>query len=248
MYKLKWLLPNQNNLFIWFMSVTMLLGIFVFNWQAETVLITYFFETIIIGFIHIFKLFATFLYSRSAPTDSGRHKTSDILQIPFFVFHYFFFIFIQSVFVFMYLSFFIKGIKANFDDVLPNYLYLLQQPDMQMAFLSLAFFNTAMVLNNFFLPKRFVYTNMKKLFMQPYLRIFIQQFVTIIAGFGILVFNMPMVLAVLLIVTRLVVDLALQETAKNEQFKKVFVKYLAQSQNEKELQEVEKQVNSFLED
>lgn len=248
MYKLKWLLPNQNNLFIWIISITMLLGIFVFNWQAETVLITYFFETIIIGFIHIFKLFATFLYSRSAPTDSGRHKTSDILQIPFFVLHYFFFIFIQSVFVFLYLSFFMKNIKADVGNVVPNYLFLLQQPDMQMAFLSLAFLNTAMAFKNFFLPKRFVYTNMGKLFMQPYLRIFIQQFVTIIAGFGILLFNMPIVLAVLLIIIRLVVDLALQETAKNEKFKKVLVKYLTQSENEKELKEVEKQVNSFLED
>ena len=228
------------------MSVTMLLGIFVFNWQAETVLITYFFETIIIGFIHIFKLLVTFLYSRAAPTETGKHKTSDIFQIPLFIFNYFFFIFIQSVFVFMYLSFFIKGIKDSFN-VLENYHFLLQQPDMQMAFLSLAFFNIAIVLKNFFLPKRFLLTNVEKLFMQPYLRIFIQQFVTIIAGFGILIFNMPIALAALLIATRLVVDLALQEAAQNQKFKKVFIKYLAQSQNEKDLKEVEKQVNSFFE-
>jgi len=229
------------------MAIVMLLGVFVFKWRPETILIAYFFETIIIGFIHIFKLLATFLYSRSANTGSGRHKKSDIFQIPFFAFHYFFFIFIQSVFVFTYLSFYIKGIKESFN-VLPNYLFLLQQPDMLLAFLSMAVLNVAMAFKNFFLPKRYVHTNVEKLFMQPYLRIFIQQFVTIVTGFGILIFNAPMALAVLLIITRLVVDLALQETARNEKFKKVFVKYLAQSQNEKELAEVEKQVNSFLDD
>ncbi|MGV3546729.1 MAG: DUF6498-containing protein [Pedobacter sp.] len=245
MSKYKWLMPNVNNLLIWMISIIMLLGVLVFNWQAETILITYFFETIIIGFIHIFKLLATFLFSKSASTETGKHKTSDIFQIPFFIFHYFFFIFIQSTFVFMYLSFFIKGIKDDIN-VLKNYHFLLQQQDMQMAFISLSLFSVAMALKNFFLPKRFLHTNVKKLFMQPYLRIFIQQFVTIIAGFGILIFNMPIALAILLIVTRLVVDLALQEAAKNEEFKKVFVKYLAQSQNEKEIKKVEKQVETFL--
>lgn len=119
---------------------------------------------------------------------------------------------------------------------------------MLLAFISIALMNVAIAFNNFFLPKRYLTKNLEVLFMQPYLRIFIQQFVTILTGFVFIIFKAPIASAVLLIVTRLAVDLALQEASKNKRFKKVVVKVLTKSQNEKELKEVEKQVNAFIDD
>ncbi len=247
MHKYAWLMPSGKNFFIWIISVVMLIGLFVFNWKPETILLSYFFETIIIGFIHIFKLWATYKYSTVADTPSGKHETKYAFYIPFFIFHFYFFIFVQSVFIFTFFSFYIPGIKDTFN-VLDNYRFLLKQPEMLLAFTSLALVNISMSLQNFFFPKKFRTKKVKKLFMQPYLRIFIQQFVTLVTGFCILFINAPIFLALLIILTRLVVDLALQESAVNDEFRKNFVKVISQVKSEKDFGDAEKELDAFLDE
>ncbi len=245
--KLSWLYPNSKNLFTWSMAIIMLCGLFVFNWPPETILFTYFFETIIIGFIHIVKLSTTFLFSTSATTKTGKHDRSKIISIPFFAFHYFFFVAIQSVFVFTFFDEHINDIKDSFN-ILENYAVVLNQPGMWMAVLSIALTKIAMALQNFFIPKRYLTQTVDSLFMQPYLRIFIQQLVTILTGFGFIIFNASVVSAVLLIIIRLMVDLALQHTMRNKEFKNEMIKTINKSNRGKDKKDAEEQLSSFLED
>lgn len=246
MKKYLWLFPNRKNLIIWLFSIIMLLGVLVFKWKPESVLLTYLFETIVIGFIHIFKLWAAYKYSTVAPTYNGRHTTNNFFTIPVFIFNYFFFIFVQSVFVFAFFQSFIPGLKDAFN-VFDNYLILLSDPEMYLACLSIAFVNLAMALQNFFLPRKFERSTVKSLFLQPYLRIFVQQTVTILTGFMMMAFDAVIVSAVLLILMRLIIDIALQQAGVDLEFRKQAIHLMSKNGTENERMRAEKEINNFLE-
>lgn len=239
-----WLIPNSRNYLIWGFSLLMLCGLFIFNWKAETILLTYFFETIAVGFIHIFKLFATFLYSTKSSGQKGKHPASSFFYIPFFAIHYFFFVFIQSVFVFAFFTSAIPGLKDSFD-VWGNYKYLLGIPEYFMAFLSVILVNVAFALKNFFLPKKYLNKELESLFTQPYLRIFIQQFVTILTGFTFLFINAALISALILIFFRLIIDLALNYAIYDLDFRNRLINFIYKSKDQNDLDKARKELNIF---
>jgi len=69
--------------------------------------------------------------------------------------------------------------------------------------------------------------------MLPYIRIFIQQFVVIIAGFFLVAFSAGMAAALLLIAFRLMVDLVIVSIRKNGELVKSLATYLARNEEEK---------------
>ena len=78
--------------------------------------------------------------------------------------------------------------------------------------------------------------------MKPYVRIFIQQFVVILAFFFFMIFNSGMIAAVLLIFFRLFVDLVLFSIKKDSKILELLTKKIAKSPEEyakvsKQLQE-----------
>lgn len=247
MNKYNWLIPNSKNYLIWGFSLLMICGLYLFNWKAETILLTYFFETIAIGFIHIFKLLATFLYSTSSTDRKGKHPASSFFYIPFFAVHYFFFIFIQSVFVFAFFTSIIPGLKDSFD-VWGNYKYLLGIPEYLMAFMSIVMVNVAFAFKNFFLLKKYEIKQVESLFTQPYLRIFIQQFVTILTGFTFLFLKADIISALILILIRLIIDLALNYASYNLDFRDKLIKVMNNSNNPRDMDKARKDLNMFLDD
>ncbi len=242
------ILPSLDNLFIWLNAIVLLMGIFVLDWKPDVVIIAYFLETIIIGLIHVFKLLVVILFGdkqKNAIPDPKNSLFSGFKAIPFFIFHYFFFIFVQSIFIFTMLEKQIHSQKSAFN-VFGNYAYLLAQHDVFIAFMALAFSNLALTLKNFILPGEFRRTTVSKLYFQPYLRIFIQQFVTLGAWFFMFVSSSSFAAAMLIIFFRLIVDLLLQRATSNQEFKAALINSLKKGQKAKDALKTEESMDSFL--
>lgn len=208
--------PDKANAFLWVNALCMLVGLFLLHWSAAAILTAYFFETIIIGCIHVIKMITVYGWSRKQKNIPPYKKTNTnhITMIPFFMVHYFFFVFVQSVFMFLLLPGEVPGIKEPFR-VIHNYTVLLQQPDTQQAVALLFFTNVVIALREFFVPQQYHRYTVGGLFVQPYVRIFIQQFVVILSGFFMFIPGAT-VGAVLLILIRLFVDLLLFAGATNK--------------------------------
>lgn len=222
MRKFHFLLPNSRNLFIWFNALIMLIGLLFFGWRPVIILFAYVFETIIVGVIHIFKLWAVYKYGdaqkRQTPSKDPRQMHGFAI-IPFFVVHYFFFIFVQSIFIFSLVESDIPGMDRVSFNVFGNYKALLSQPDMLLAFACLALSNVLYTIKDFFMTGRFHQYTTNQLFMQPYLRIFVQQVISIISGFFIILTKGAAVVAALLILLRAVLDLYLSAVKNDEGLK-----------------------------
>ncbi len=225
----------------------MLIGIFAIGWKPEVVIVAYFLETIIIGIIHVFKLLIVLRYGDKHQIEPAKKDVfSGVAVIPFFILHYFFFIFVQSIFIFEMLGDMIPSENGSFN-VFGNYAYLLSQHDVFMAFLTLAFSNVAMTFKNFVLPGEFRRTTTSKLYFQPYIRIFIQQFVTIFAWFFMFISSSAMAAALMIIIFRLIVDLFLNKASMDKTFKVQLMTRLKKNQEFEDAEQTEKSFDSFLE-
>ncbi len=240
--------PSLRNSFIWLNAFVLLLGVFYFGWNSEVVVIAYFLETIIIGFIHVCKMLMVYFYGNEQKNDvpPSPNEITGFAAIPFFIVHYFFFIFVQSVFMFAMLQTLIPS-KNNAFDVFGNYAYVLSQHDILMAFLSLAFTNVAVTLKNFVLPGVYKTTTVSKLLFQPYLRIIIQQFVTILATFFIMIVGGSIIVALLIIGFRLVTDLLIVAASDDVAFRRQLISITSKNKSPEDAKNTEESINSFLE-
>lgn len=222
--------PGPNNWLIWTSSLILLAGLFYGNWNPLIVVFGYFVETIVVGFIHVAKMAAVLKWGRAqrnAVFTGNNNAFSGVFGIVFFMLHYFFFIFVQSVFVF---SFFGQK-EFGFDDafhVFKNYYLLLQRSDMQLVLGIIMATQLGSAVMYFFLPRKFDVYTMEQLFLQPYLRIIVQQFAAIFTGFIMLLLGGPLAAALVLIVVRLILDSALIAAKHNEALRLALYKGLAQ--------------------
>ncbi len=240
-------LPGKHNSWLWAQAIVMAIGVLWWHWSPFLVVMAYFFETIIIGITHVFKMWIVWRYGREQDA-AANANTADTMYhvgtIIFFLFHYFFFVAIQSIFVF---AFFGKelGSREAFH-IIDNYAILLSKPDFLLVFAIQAVTHIGMVIRQWFIPKRYHQTNLKKLFAQPYLRIFIQQFVTILAGFFFIILNTGTAAAILLIVLRLFIDCVLLAARHDETRKNSLVDYLSKDGGVKK-SDMKEQIDAFLE-
>lgn len=223
------LLPTKANAFLWVSALCMLFGLLFLHWSPAAVLTAYFFETIIIGLLHVVKMLAVLWWGKEQPALlTGKNNSHPGFLVPFFGVHYFFFVFVQSVFIFLLLQGEVPGIKEPFQ-VLYNYRVLLQNSDTQQAVALIAFTNLVLVLRQFFLPGKYRTATVQALFLQPYVRIFIQQLVVILSGFFIFLPG-AVIAAVLLILIRLGIDLVLFAVTNQKEKREALVNALTREQ------------------
>lgn len=207
--------PGPHNSLAWAHLLLMLGGLILYGWQPQVMVFAYFFETIIIGLLHLIKMGLAARLGPEADPEVARSYHSTGRQVgyyllPFFLVHYFFFVFVQSVFVFAIFGRSVPGVTLNEAFQVPsNYWKLLQLPDMQLIVLIIFTTQVAYLLRYFIAPKRYQTADVSVLMMQPYLRIVVQQFVAILSGFFILFSSQGMAAAILLILTHSAITIAL---------------------------------------
>lgn len=196
--------------------------------NAMAIVFAYIFETVIIGVIHVVKLFFIIRYTNQPGiVEKGIANYALIL---FFIFHYGFFIFIQSSF--LYMAFFFennKSITINWESI----KVIMDLKGFYIAMISISFIHVIELLFNFIKPKRYYQKDLGKYFSKPYLRIFIQQFVVIIPFF-FMVFSsqIGLVAAILLIFIRTIIDFYLNDIGKRPKRIEKMARFLTKSKPE----------------
>ena len=242
--------PSSRNMFIWLNTLMMLTGLFFLGWRPVIIVFAYVFETIIIGIIHLFKLWMVYRYGntqKNTPVSKDPRQMNGWGIIPFFLVHYFFFIFVQSIFIFSTVGKSLPGLPSDGFNVWANYRFLLSQTDMQLAFASIAIASLAYSIRNFFIPQRYHNYTLSILFMQPYIRIFVQQLIAILAGFFFFFTDGAMVAAVLLICTRFALDMYLLAVKYDPIVQADFINRIIQKGKYKNLQITPQKIDLFLE-
>lgn len=230
--------PTQQNAFIWLSSIYLVFLLYLGKVSAMSILFAYFLETIIIGFFNALKMLWSILY--------GKSKTSGLGLILFFLFHYGFFVAIQSIFGFALFGIKGKGLITEPFNIIENYTNILNLEDIKYALPAIIFTHLGKFIADYVYHKKYLKFTAKEIMFKPYVRIFVQQFVVIIAFFFIVFGERAgFIAAILLIIFRLFIDLVLESINENSKT----LEYVSEKlENEKVTkEEIKKQLIIFTE-
>jgi len=209
---------NRKTKTIYTGALVMMLGLIVGWWTPTNILVAFFLETVIIGLVHAVKMIYVFrsgekyrAHKKYFPHDQNNH----VAMIPFFLVHYNFFVFVQSIFIFLFL----EGDGRVFKDafaVFENYKVLLAEPGMLSAIGFMATLNIMQSVTDFFLSDKKDHLLLSDMFMQPYIRIFVQQMVAILGGFFLILTDNGLFAALLLVALKAFMDLTAQVFRESE--------------------------------
>ncbi len=221
-------IPSTNNLFIWLSAVSLLVLLIAGFADAFAIVMAYFLETFLIGLVHCFKMY--FVGKRSMMQQANPGKKVNFL-ILFFMFHYSFFVAVQSIFVFAIFQLADSNLKDPFM-LAENYRYVLGFKGIGLGLLIMFIFIALQTYFSFFRTGMYHYYTVDKMFFQPYLRIFVQQFTVILAMFFVAFIHSGIIAAIILIILRLLVDLVGVFLNSGEKNKRALANKLAQSSDQ----------------
>ena len=164
-----------------------LYGVWFEDWNASQIFLVYCLETVIIGIINVLKMACVTLFVRKKDTwENGGSSTmqSGWFFIFFFIVHYGFFVFIQTQ-----LFFSVSGLIPD-GSFIKNYSKIpgLLGDNGKLMLLIFIVYYTLQNIFDFFLSGNYKTISMGRLMFEPYIRIFVQQFVVILGsmflGFG----------------------------------------------------------------
>lgn len=189
---------SKQNMFVWFNAIFLISLLILGKVDSLTIVIAYFLETIIIGIVYAFKMYTIISRNPSSKESYG--------MILFFLFHYMFFVAVQLIFVFGFLEMRDSNITSGFN-LIKNISYVMSLKGMTIVLLSILLYNLADYYYNFMQPEVYKRVKVENVFLQPYVRIFIQQFAVIIGGFFIIFVSGVFAVAILLILFRTLIEL-----------------------------------------
>jgi len=244
---MKELLPNRYNSFAFLQAILMLWGLIFWHWDPLFVVMAYFFETIIIGIIHMFKMGVVLRVGKAQQLEEQTNP-KESLQHPgvilFFMVHYYAFVAGQSIFIFSFFTYKVPAFESGFS-LLHNYGWLFRQQEFVLLFAIQAVTQITYAIRHWAIPAKYQQQTIQGMFIQPYIRIFIQQFATILAGFFFIIMQSGFAAAVLVVLLRLVVDSWLLTARHNEGAKEKLQKLLLKNK-EVNPEDLKKQIESFL--
>lgn len=229
--------PTKQNAFIWLSSIYLLFLLYLGKISPIAILFTYFLETIVIGIFNVLKMLWSILY--------GKSEKSGFSLIFFFLFHYGFFVAIQSIFGFALFGIEGKGIIKEPFNIIENYSAILQLEDIKFALPAILFTHLGKFIADYIQNEKYKIFTASELMTKPYVRIFFQQFVVIISFFFIVFSKAGFIAAILLILFRLFVDLILESIKENSKTLDFFSNKLENEKTTKE--EIKKQLITFTE-
>ncbi|OQX99999.1 MAG: hypothetical protein B6I20_09370 [Bacteroidetes bacterium 4572_117] len=160
-----------------------IIGVIFFSWDIFEIVMLYVLETFLIGLFNISKMAFT----------KGNAK---FFLIPFFLFHYNFFIIIQSAFVVILLG---NGTESLIE-VLTNSNFII-------ANILIIVSHGVSMHKNYINRKEYEIIKIEKFMIAPYKRIFVQQFTVIGGAFVVLLLKAPMGFLIILIIMKTFFDL-----------------------------------------
>lgn len=209
---------KTSNAFLIAANLVPLLGVLFWGWDGKGIIVVYILETVVIGILNALKMLIVYFVNGLRNEDESKNSftqgVSGLGLIPFFLFHYNFFIFVQSVLFFAFSSMWEAGRGPEPFNVIANFsLYLTE--DNLIALGSLLLANMAYFITDFIVPRKYETQSMQSLMMAPYKRIFLQQFLVILGGFIFMLTGGIKLVMALFVVLKIVADYISANYSKN---------------------------------
>ena len=169
-----------------------LFGIFVFGWDAVTILVLYWLESVIIGGLNVVKILSV----RDLDTPSSLFLLGNIFYACFFIIHFGMFTWGHGEFL--------KGMFG----AEPLLLGITEGGPIMWTALSFLISHIFSMIINFFGKKEYLGRTPNAQMMQPYGRVFVMHLVVLFGGFFVQNFGAPVLAVVLLIILKTGIDLA----------------------------------------
>jgi hypothetical protein len=215
-------LKNTSNTMLILANLVPLVGVLFFGWDGKSIIVIYILETVMIGIINALKMLTVYFINGTKNEPKESPKTQNITGlgiVPFFLFHYNFFIFVQSVLFFAFSSMWEpmgKGIEPF--NIIGNFaLYINQETAWALGSLLMA--NLTYFLNDFVLNDKYKKASMVGLMFAPYKRIFLQQFLVILGGFVFMLTGGIAAVMALFVVLKTIADYVSANYTKNKRVK-----------------------------
>lgn len=231
---------NTNNAII-LNAVFLIALLFLDIANPMAIVFAYVFETIIIGLIHGVKLFYVIKYDNIP----GKIETKFInyISIIFFFVHYGFFVLVQSLF--LYTAFAINDDRFSTSLSLNNFKIIFNLDGFLIVSISIIFTHLAEFYFNFLKNKKYLNQVFGDFYAKPYLRIFMQQFLAIIPFFFLFATDyVGIIAALILIIMRTILDLYLNQLAKNPEKIKIVARFLNKKKPE-DFEKAQKSLTTF---
>ena len=157
-------------------------GVWMEGWDPKMIFIVYCLESVIIGLVNVLKMaiVTIFFKSKDEWNNNGVIKmVSGFFFIGFFIVHYGFFIFVQTQ-----IFFGITGMSKS-DELLSSYSNLpaLLGKEGKLLLAIFILYYTLQTFYSFFSTGQYKTTSLMKIMFEPYMRIFVQQFIVILGSF-----------------------------------------------------------------
>jgi len=170
-----------SDFFLILVNLVPLYGVWFEGWNATEVFLVYCLETVIIGVINVIKMACVTIFVR--PKDVWENGGATSMQsgwlfIFFFIAHYGFFVLVQTQ-----IFFGVSGIgdDASFFGKYARVPALLGDNGKLMLLIFITYY-TLQTIFAFFLSGNYKTISMGRLLFEPYMRIFVQQFVVILGS------------------------------------------------------------------
>lgn len=189
-----------------------ILGVWFQGWDAARIFLFYCLETILIGIFHVFKMILAIILSRPTGGDAKQNRTIFLMAlffVLFFILHYGIFVFVQTSMFFA-----VSGVyKGELFNLTPLTLQqLLGREGMLMMIIFIAYY-TIQAIREIAVFRIDKISDLVKMMFQPYLRVFIQQFVLIL-GSMFLVFELGGIFILIFILVKLYIEIYLDWNGK----------------------------------
>ena len=169
-----------------------LFGIFLFGWDAVTILVLYWLESVIIGGLNVVKILSV----RISDTPSNLFFLGNIFTACFFIVHFGMFTWGHGEFL--------KGMFGA-DSLL---LGIREGGAIMWTALSFLMSHIFSMIINFYGKKEYLGRTPNAQMMQPYGRVFVMHLVVLFGGFLVQSFGAPILAVILLIILKTGIDLA----------------------------------------
>ena len=172
---------SNSDYFLILVNLIPLYGVWFEGWNATQVFLVYCLETVIIGIINVIKMACVTIFVRKK--DVWENNGSNSMQsgwffIFFFIVHYGFFVFVQTQIFFSVTGMIPDGSLFMKYAKIPQLL----GDNGKLLLLIFITYYTLQNIFDFFLTGNYKTISMGRLMFEPYMRIFVQQFVVILGS------------------------------------------------------------------
>ncbi len=197
---------DKSSLPIILWNLTPLAGVLFLGWEPVSVFICYALETIVLGIFNAIKLLVVHYYGLPPQPDETGVKGWWI--IPFFLFHYFFFVFVQLSIFFSILNF---GSSFGITSLFRNIVQFMTVESTNIALAVFTINSSLQFVNGFIMNGAYTQRSMGEQMFEPYPRIFVQQFVVILGAFVFQITGSGWPILIIFILIKAYFDLLLKD-------------------------------------